>query len=120
MLVERVIPSFQIMPFVSLRVVCLYSSQSLYEFVDEMEKAKSAALIPTEVMVLAIEGSDLATKRYKVEEALKSIGTLEAWHPGLRSIVVAITDGDHAFSERVSALPMAREYALFFGYKPEE
>ena len=57
-----------------------------------------------------------------MEKALEFIQTFgeRDWQPGLPSVIVAITDSDHAFAERVWALPMARWHALFFGYRPEQ
>jgi len=182
-LVMKVINSFQLMPAVTTRVVCLHSGQSLWDFSDVManllreagaqvhlcsdlrdvegaesavreaiesnpaldrgaayigyfttayaksnhtitamkdaaEEAKSAGRLPERVVIIPIEEAHPDWKHLAMERTVELLQTLgdRDWQPGVPSIIVPITDANHAFAHSVRALPMARWHALFFGY----
>jgi hypothetical protein len=120
-LTDEVIESFRTKPVVSVRIVCVYSTQCLYEITGMIEAEQRDNSVPTGFQVHAIQGADPAAKRGWMEEALRSISQLpdRGWEPGATSILVVITDADGAFAKRVSALPLARRFVLFFGYRAD-
>lgn len=120
-LTDDVVASFRNMPAVSVRVVCVYSTQRLYEITTMIEARQREQSVPQGIQVLEIEGSDLVAKRIGMEQALRLISQLPdgSWEPGATSVLVVITDADGAFGKQVAALPLARRFALFFGYRPD-
>jgi hypothetical protein len=120
-LVGKVIDTFKVMPFVSVRVICFYSSQDLYQMQIDIEAEKSAQRLPRGLQVFCIEGSYMEVKRVEMEKALQLIRTLpnKGCDSGMPSYLVLITDSDGSFATQVASLPLASNYALFFGYKPE-
>jgi hypothetical protein len=120
-LLKKVVDSFRIMPFVSVRVVCFDSSQGVYQMQRDIEAEKSNQGVPQELQVFCIEGSSMEWKKVDMEKALQSIRALpnKSWESGMASLLIAITDSDGSFASRVASLPLANQYALFFGYQPE-
>ena len=120
-LLKKVVDSFKIMPFVSVRTVCFDSSQGVYQMQRDIEAEKPNQGVPQELQVFCIEGSSMEWKKVNMEKALQSIRALpnKSWEPGMASLLIAITDFDGSFASRVASLPLANQYALFFGYKPE-
>jgi hypothetical protein len=120
-LVDDVVGSFTRMPFVSVRIVCVYSSQDVYWLTDSIESEQRHQNIPPGLQVISIQGSDPEAKQAGMERAFLSIKQLPsaAWKPGATSILVVITDADGAFARQVAGLSMAKDFALFFGYRPD-
>jgi hypothetical protein len=120
-LLKKVVNSFKVMPFVSVRVVCFDSSHGVYQMQRDIEEEKPNHEIPQELQVFCIEGSYMEWKKVDMEKALQSIRALpvKGWEPGMASLLIAITDSDGSFASQVASLPLANQYALFFGYKPE-
>jgi hypothetical protein len=91
---------------------------SMSEMVTVAKQLKAKDLMPNEVVFLPITGASIDTKKFQIEETFKLIqvlGDLD-WQNGLPSVIVAITDRDHGFSNRLKAQKMAQFHALFFGY----
>jgi hypothetical protein len=120
-LLGKVIDSFKSMPFVSVRVVCFYSSQDLYQMDIDIKAQKPDQGIPKGLQVFCIPGGNMEWKRVEVEKTLLLFHVLpnKGWDPGMPSYLVLITDSDGSFAGQVASLPLARKYALFFGYKPD-
>ncbi|MGA2505237.1 MAG: hypothetical protein ABSG01_14215 [Anaerolineales bacterium] len=85
----------------------------------DFEAEKRSQRVPQGLQVFCIEGSSLEVKSVRMEKELHSIRTLpnKCWVPGTASILVLITDIDGGFAARVASLPLANQFALFFGYK---
>jgi hypothetical protein len=120
-LLKKVVDSFKVVPFVSVRIVCFYSSQDLYQMEIDIKAQKRDQKVPQELQIHSIEGSSMKWKGVNVEKAMQSLRMLpnKSWEPGTTSILVLITDSDGSFASQVASLPLANQYALFFGYKPE-
>ncbi len=120
-LLGMLVDFFKTMPFVSVRVVCFYSSQDLYQMDMDIKAQKPDQGVPQGIQVFCISGANMEWKKVDMEKALQSIRALpvKGWEPGMESLLVLITDSDGSFAARVASLPLANRYALFFGYKPE-
>lgn len=92
---------------------------SIMEIDAIVSQLKSERLLPEEVIILPIDGATINQKKLMVEktlELIQSLGDLD-WQMGLPSIVVAITDGDREFLDKLNAQKMAQFHALSFGYE---